>query len=110
TAMFMGLCTAALPPAFIHGIISKRPSRLAATWSIIGGALGWLLWTVFAHTAESSALGICEMIFGVTTLAPSPLCFVDPLVIGTVISVVLLLVLLPFDKKRVTKEEQMALQ
>lgn len=51
TAMFMGLCTAALLPAFIHGIISKRPSRLAATWSIFAGAAGWLLWTVFAHTA-----------------------------------------------------------
>lgn len=50
------------------------------------------------------------MLFGVATLAPSPLCYVDPLVVGTVISVILLLVLLPFDKKRVTKEEQMTLQ
>lgn len=107
TAMFMGLCTAALLPSFVHGIVSKRPSRLAATWSIFAGAAGWLLWTVFAHTAESSALGICKLLFGVTTLAPSPLCYVDPLVVGTVLSVVVLLILLPLDKKRVTKEEQL---
>ena len=110
TAMFMGLCTAALLPAFIHGIISKRPSRLAATWSIFAGAAGWLLWTVFAHTAESSALGICNMLFGVNTLVSSPWCYLDPLVVGTVLSVIVLLVLLPLDKKRVTTEEQMALQ
>lgn len=106
TAMFMGLCTAALLPAFTHGIISKTPSLLAAKWSMIAGAGGWLVWTVFAHTAESKALGVCNALFGVDSLVGSPWNYLDPLVTGTVLSVVVLLMLIPLDKNRVTREMQ----
>lgn len=106
TAMFMGLCTAALLPAFTHGIVAKRPSLLAAKWSMIAGAGGWLLWTMFAHTAESQALGICNALFGVNSLVASPWNYLDPLVVGTVLSVIVLLVLIPLDKNRITPEQQ----
>jgi SSS family solute:Na+ symporter len=110
TAMFMGLCTAALLPVFVHGLTSKRPSLLAAKWSMLAGAGGWLLWTVFAHTAESKALGICNAIFGVDSLVASPWNYMDPLVVGTLLSVAVLLVLIPLDKNRITREQQLSLR
>jgi len=109
TAMFMGLCTAALLPAFIHGITAKNPSYLAGKWSVAVGAGGWLLWAVFCHLAESKMLGICHALFGVDSLVSSPWCYLDPLVVGVVFSVAVLLVLIPLDKKRITHEDQMKL-
>ncbi|HJJ34219.1 MAG TPA: sodium:solute symporter family protein [Methanocorpusculum sp.] len=109
TAMFMGLCTAALLPAFVHGITSKTPSYLAAKWSMTAGAGGWLLWAVFCHLAESKMLGICHALFGVDSLVSSPWCYLDPLVVGVVLSVTILLVLIPMDKHKITHEDQMRL-
>ncbi|MEA5086302.1 MAG: sodium:solute symporter family protein [Methanocorpusculum sp.] len=110
TAMFMGLCTAALLPAFVHGITSKTPSYLAAKWSMTAGAGGWLLWAVFCHTAESKMLGICHALFGVDSLVSSPWCYLDPLVVGAALSVTILLVLIPMDKHKITHEDQMSLK
>jgi SSS family solute:Na+ symporter len=73
---------------------------------MIAGAGGWLLWTMFAHTAESKALGICNALFGVDSLVASPWNHLDPLVVGTVLSVIVLLILIPLDKNRVTRERQ----
>ncbi len=106
TAMFMGLCTAALLPAFVHGLTAKNPSYLAAKWSMAVGAGGWLLWAVFCHTAESKMLGICHALFGVDSLVGSPWCYLDPLVVGVVLSVTVIFVLIPLDKKRITHEDQ----
>ena len=64
------------------------------------------MWTVFAHTAESKALGFCNALFGVDSLVTSPWNYLDPLVVGTVLSVVVLLVLIPRDKNRMTREQQ----
>ena len=109
TAMFMGLCTAEFLPAFVHGITAKNPSYLAAKWSMAVGTGGWLLWTVFCHTAESKMLGICNALFGVDSLVSSPWCYLYPLVVGVVLSVTVLLVLIPMDKNKVTHEQQMKL-
>ncbi len=109
TAMFMGLCTAALLPAFVHGITAKNPSYLAAKWSMAVGAGGWLLRAVFCHLAESKMLGFCNALFGVDSLVSSPWCYLDPLVVGVVLSVTVLLVLIPLDKNKVTHEQQMKL-
>ncbi len=109
TAMFMGLCTAALLPAFVHGITAKNPSYLVAKWSMAVGAGGWLLWAVFCHTEESKMLGICHALFGVDSLVSSPWCYLDPLVVGVVLSVTVLLVLIPLDTNKVTHEQQMKL-
>ncbi|HJJ36950.1 MAG TPA: sodium:solute symporter family protein [Methanocorpusculum sp.] len=109
TAMFMGLCTAALLPAFVHGITSKNPSYLAAKWSMTAGAGGWLLWAVFCHLAESKMLGLCHALFGEDSLVSSPWCYLDPLVVGVVLSVTILLVLIPMDKHKITHEDQMRL-
>ncbi len=109
TAMFMGLCTAALLPAFIHGITAKNPSYLAGKWSVAVGAGGWLIWTLFCHLAESKMLGICHTLFGVDSLVGSPWCYLDPLVVGVVLSVGVLIILIPLDKHKVTREDQMNL-
>ena len=55
-------------------------------------------------------LGICHALFGVDSLVSSPWSYLDPLVVGVVLSVTVLLVLIPMDKHKITHEDQMSLK
>jgi SSS family solute:Na+ symporter len=90
TAMFMGLCACAFLPVLTYGLYSKDPLALPAKLSLTVGAVTWFLWTVFVHTAEASKLGICNALFGQTTLLGSPFNVIDPLIIGLPLSLVTL--------------------
>ena len=90
TAMFMGLCACAFLPALTYGIYSKRVSAFPAKLSLVAGALGWFVWAVFVHEAEAKPLGICQALFGQTTLLGAPYTVVDPLIIGLPIAAVTL--------------------
>jgi SSS family solute:Na+ symporter len=54
-------------------------------------------------------LGICHTLFGVDSLVGSPWCYLDPLVVGVVLSVGVLIILIPLDKHKVTREEQLSM-
>jgi SSS family solute:Na+ symporter len=90
TAMFMGLCAAALLPAFTHSLYAKVPSKRAAIASIATGSVSWLLWTAFVHLKESSALGLSKALFGTDAVLSAPWTVVDPLVIALPSSVIAL--------------------
>jgi len=86
TAMFMGLCASAFLPIFAVGVLTERPSPLAAKASFLAGALSWLLWTVFVHAAEAKPIGISQALFGVPTLLGAPWSLIDPIVIALPLS------------------------
>jgi SSS family solute:Na+ symporter len=86
TAMFMGLCAAALLPSFALALYNKSPSALAAKTSIVTGASVWFAWTAFIHVKESAALGISSFLFGKDALLAMPWQVVDPLVIALPLS------------------------
>jgi len=90
TAMFMGLCACAFLPAYCMAIFSKKPSKTAATWSLVIGAVSWFLWTVFVHTSEASQLGICQALFKQATLLGSPFNVIDPMVVALPLAIVAL--------------------
>lgn len=93
TAMFMGLCASAFLPAFAVGVYAKKPSTRAALASMLSGAVVWLLWTVFVHTAESKPLGISQALFGTPQILGFPWNTIDPLVIALPVSIVVILIL-----------------
>jgi SSS family solute:Na+ symporter len=106
TAMFMGLCAAAFLPLFVHGLFSKRTSRLAAVLSLSTGTIVWFLWTAFVHSAESTPLGISKALFGVNAVLPMPWQVVDPLIIAIPLSIAALIIGYYVDKKKFAKEEE----
>ncbi|MDD1747613.1 MAG: sodium:solute symporter family protein [Methanomassiliicoccales archaeon] len=105
TAMFMGLCASAFLPLFVHGLFSKRTSRLAAISSLVVGTSVWFFWTFFVHKAESAPLGICNALFGVDSLLGMPWQVVDPLIVAIPCSVAALVVGYALDKQKFVKEE-----
>jgi SSS family solute:Na+ symporter len=104
TAMFMGLCAAAFLPLFVHGLFSKKVSRLAAKLSLCVGTIVWFLWTAFVHSAESAPLGISKALFGVSTVLPSPWPVVDPLIVAIPCSIAALAIGYMLDKNKFAKE------
>jgi len=99
TAMFFGLCAAAFLPALVYALYSKRPPfALAAKISLAVGAITWFLWTAFVHIKESSALGICNALFGRDALLGMPWQVVDPLIIALPLSAASLLIVLVVER------------
>jgi SSS family solute:Na+ symporter len=96
TAIFFGLCACAFLPMYAGALWSRRITRAGATWGMIAGAASSLLWMLFVHEKESTALLLCKKLFGVRSLAihlvdgaekfitsgPLHWAFVDPLFIG----------------------------
>jgi len=105
TAMFMGLCASAFLPAFVLALFSKRPSARAASASLIVGALAWLLWTAFVHRAESSVLGLSQLLFGQAAVLGMPWQVVDPLIVALPLSAITLLAVLALDRRQEAKEK-----
>lgn len=93
TAMFMGLCAASFLPAFAVGIYAARPSRGAAIWSMVTGAVVWFFWTAFVHAAEAKPLGICQLLTGQATILGAPWTVIDPLIIALPVSAVVMAIL-----------------
>ncbi len=93
TAMFMGLCAAAFLPAFAAAVYARNPSKNAALWSMVSGAVVWFLWTAFIHAAESKPLGLCQLLFGMPALLPLPWTVIDPIIIALPISAVIMILI-----------------
>jgi SSS family solute:Na+ symporter len=99
TAMFMGLCAAAFLPAFTHALFSKMPSAKAAKVSLVTGTVAWFLWTAFVHKAESSVLGLSQLLFGQAAVLGMPWQAIDPLIIALPLSSIALVVVWVLDRQ-----------
>ncbi|MFY9800902.1 MAG: sodium:solute symporter family protein [Methanoregula sp.] len=93
TAMFMGLCAAAFLPAFAAAVYARNPSKSAALWSMVSGAVVWFFWTAFIHAAESKPLGLCQLLFGMPALLPLPWTVIDPIIIALPTSAVIMVLI-----------------
>lgn len=92
TAMFMGLCTSAFLPLYIGALFWKRTTKAGATASLVIGSISSLFWLVFVHAKEAVSLGICQAIFGKETLLTGTWPLVDPIMIATPLSFLVLIV------------------
>ncbi len=96
TAIFFGMCACAFLPMYLGGLWSRAITRAGAVWGMLAGAASSMLWMLFVHEKESTALLLCQKIFGVRSLGinmvdgvevflkngPFIWAFVDPLIIG----------------------------
>jgi len=107
TAIFFGLCAAAFLPMYIGALFWKRMTRAGAITGLVSGTVLSLFWLMFVHVKESSALGICELLFGKPSLLSGTWQFVDPILvafpIAFVLSVVVSLITQPLDEEHLEK-------
>jgi SSS family solute:Na+ symporter len=107
TAMFMGLCTSAFLPIYMGALFWKRITREGAVASLVVGSLGSLFWLTFVHAKEAIPLGICQAIFGKTTLLSGTWPLVDPILIATplafLVAIVVSLATKPMPEKFLDK-------
>lgn len=89
TAVFFGLCASAFLPAFLGGLFWRRMTKPAAILSMLVGFVVTALWLIFIKDAEAQTIGLCQMMFGKSSLLldkPNwPV--VDPLVVALPISI-----------------------
>lgn len=101
TALFFGLCCAAFLPMYVGALYNKKMTKAAAIAGMVTGFSSSLLWMMFVHSKESVVLKVCELIFGVPSLAQgSMLEVVDPLIISLTLSVLVTVIVQLLSKKR----------
>ncbi|VGO18450.1 sodium:solute symporter family protein [Pontiella sulfatireligans] len=113
TAIFFGLCACAFLPMYVGALWSRGITKAGAIAGLIGGAASSLLWMLLIHEKASTALLLCNTFFGTRSLAiqtvegkevflssgPIIWAFVDPLLIGLPISILLTVLVSRFTKK-----------
>ena len=87
TAVFMGICTAALLPMYAGGLFWKKMTKAGAYASFFVGTIVSIFWYVFVHASEAVPFGICKLIFGVPTLLTGTWMFVNPILIATPLAI-----------------------
>lgn len=101
TSLFFGLCLAAFLPMYIGALYSRKMTRPAAIAGMVSGFSSSLLWMLFFHAKEATIIGLCNALFGVTTLGSgSMLDVVDPLVIALPVSIIVTIIVQLVSKKR----------
>ncbi|MBN2702929.1 MAG: sodium:solute symporter family protein [Pontiellaceae bacterium] len=119
TAIFFGLCACAFLPMYVGALWSRAITKAGAIAGMMSGFFTSLFWIVFVEEKAAAALMICEKIFGTPSLGirmvngdavysktgPFIWSFVDPLLIGLPIAIVVTLVVSRFTKK--TSEEHL---
>jgi SSS family solute:Na+ symporter len=86
TAVFFGLCGATFLPSFLLGLFWKGTTKAGAITSVLGGLVVSIIWMVFFHVKEASALGIGKYLFGKPTLGEFPWTVIDAQFIALPIS------------------------
>ena len=113
TAIFFGLCACAFLPMYVGALWSRTITKAAAIAGMLSGALSSLFWIVFVQEKASTALLACNTIFGTRSLAihmvdgkevfaktgPLVWAFVDPIVIGLPIAIIVTVVVAMLTKK-----------
>ncbi|MBN1268701.1 MAG: sodium:solute symporter family protein [Kiritimatiellae bacterium] len=113
TAIFFGLCACAFLPMYIGALYAKAITKAGAIAGMLTGALSSIFWMLFVHEKESTALFLCQKLFGVRSLGiqmvdgaekfirhgPFMWAFVDPLIIGLPLAIIVTVVVSLFTKK-----------
>ncbi|MFH0880411.1 MAG: hypothetical protein V2A34_11915, partial [Lentisphaerota bacterium] len=113
TAIFFGLCACAFLPMNIGALWSRGITKAGAIAGMLTGAFSALFWLLFVHEKESTALLLCNKLFGVRSLGiylvenvekfyksgPFIWSFVDPLIIGLPVAVLVTVLVSLFTKK-----------
>ena len=99
TSVFMGMTAAALLPAYVHALYSKRPDKKAAVASIAAGTVVYLFWALFISKSMSVFLPVCKLITGNQVLFDGLIQFVDPLVVALPVSIVVMAFALLINKR-----------
>lgn len=93
TALFFGMCAAAFLPVYCGVLFSRYMNKVVALSSLGAGFLTWSLWVLFIHVKESSALGLCQLLFDKPSLAvDTKWVVVDPIVVSLPVSAVVAIV------------------
>ncbi len=93
TAIFFGVCAAALLPGYAAALYWKRATAAGVWASMAVGVGASVIGLVFLHRKESAALGICKWLFGKTELISAhPWPFVDTMIYSLPLSVLALVV------------------
>ena len=99
TSVFMGVTAAALLPAYVHCLYSKKPDRKAAIASITVGSVTYLFSALFLNKGTSIFLPICKAITGESVLFPDSLIsYVDPLIIALPLSILAMAIAIIVNK------------
>lgn len=113
TAIFFGLCACAFLPMYIGALWSRGITTAGAITGLLSGSLSSLFWLFFIQEKTSTAMLICNKLFGVRSLAiqmvegkevfvkagPMVWAFVDPLFIGLPIAIIATVVVSLFTRK-----------
>ena len=113
TAIFFGLCACAFLPMYVGALWSRGITKAGAIAGLLSGSLFSLFWIMFVQEKASTALLVCNKLFGTRSLAiqmvegkevfakagPFIWAFVDPLLIGLPIAIVLTVVVSLLTKK-----------
>ena len=71
TAIFFGLCAGAFLPIYAGALWSRGITRAGAIAGMLSGALSSLFWMIFVQEKASTALLVCDKLFGTRSLAVS---------------------------------------
>ncbi|MDR0911262.1 MAG: sodium/solute symporter [Methanobrevibacter sp.] len=108
TSLFYGICAAAFLSVYSCALFWKRTTREGAIAGLVSGTIASLFCIIFTFSSTASGLGICQFLFGQTTLITSmPWPSVDPILISVPISfiftIVVSLLTKPMDKNDIDK-------
>ena len=113
TAIFFGLCACAFLPMYVGALWSRSITKAGAIAGMLTGLFTSLFWMTFVLEKSSTALLLCEKWFGTRSLAislvdgkevfastgPFIWAFVDPLIIGLPLSILVTVLVSLFTKK-----------
>ncbi|MBM4153705.1 MAG: sodium:solute symporter family protein [Lentisphaerae bacterium] len=113
TAIFFGLCACAFLPMYAGALWSRAITKAGAIAGFLAGAGSSLFWLVFVHEKESTALLLCNKLFGVRSLGIAMVegkevflragkiiwAFVDPLFVGLPLAIAVTIAVSLFTRK-----------
>ncbi len=104
TAIFFALCAATFLPMYVGGLYTRGITKAGAIAGSLTGFVTSTFWLVFVNDKPAKALMICKALFGKDSLAigadgPSKWLWVDALIIGFPLAVIVTIVVSLFTKK-----------
>ncbi|MDF7800717.1 sodium:solute symporter family protein [Pontiellaceae bacterium B1224] len=113
TAIFFGLCACAFLPMYVGALWNRGITKVGAIAGMLSGALSSMFWIFFVEQKASTALLLCNKLFGTRSLgismvdgkevfaASGPIvwAYVDPLIVGLPIAIIVTVSVSLFTKK-----------